>query len=243
MPSEWTEVPPPTQLVITQLGERLHAVGNTITVFIDGSGGKNTSDPRLRRCGWAWVIAGPHAPISGVNRNLLGPQTVPRAELSALIEFVRELEIDPHIENVTIYSDCKIVVDLFNAGIHRCKQSKLWQLWRDVWEPDERLRPRMTSFTILKVKSHSNTAPTELKHGNDMADKYAGEAVREVTSGDAARVLRLDRKTRLIQERMIQAICMLPKRGRHPEEAAPEASQIRAPRIAAAKKLVAIQKD
>ena len=30
---------------------------------------------------------------------------------------------------------------------------------------------------------------------------------------------------------------MLPKRGRHPQEAAPEASQARAPRIAAAKKL------
>ena len=40
MPSEWTEVPPPTQLVITQLGGRLTAVGNTIVVFTDGSGGE-----------------------------------------------------------------------------------------------------------------------------------------------------------------------------------------------------------
>ena len=95
----------------------------------------------------------------------------------------------------------------------------------------------MTSFTTLKVKSHSDTVPAELKHGNDMADMYAGEAVREITSGDEARVLRLDRKTRLIQERMIQALFMFPKRGRHPQEAAPEASQIRAPRIAATKKL------
>ena len=177
----------------------------------------------MRRCGWAWVIAGPHAPISGVSGNLLGPQTVPRAELTTLIEFVREFEIHPHTSNVTIYSGCKMVVDLFNAGIQRCKQSKLWELWRDFWEPYERLRPRMEAFTILKVKSHSDAVPTELKHGNDMADKYAGEAVREVTSGDKARVFRLDRKTRLIQERMIQALFMLPKRGRHPDEAAPEA--------------------
>ena len=70
----------------------------------------------------------------------------------------------------------------------------------------------MTSFTILRVKSHSDTVPAELKHGNDMADKYAGEAVREITSGDEARVLRLDRKTRLIQARMVQALSMLPKR-------------------------------
>ena len=180
------------------------------------------------------MTAGAHTPICGVIGNLLGPQTVPRAELTALIEFVRELEIHPHITDVTIYSDCKMFVDLFNGCIQRCKKSKLWELWRDFWEPFERLRKRMTSFTIHKVKSHSDAVPSELKHGNHMADKYAGEAVREVTSGDEARVRRLDRKTRLIQERMIQAVFMLPKRGRHPEESAPEPTTNRAPRIAAA---------
>ena len=54
--------------------------------------------------------------------------------------------------------------------------------------------------------------PREHKHGNDMADKYAGDAVIEVASVDEARVRRLDRKTRLIQERMIQAIFLLPRR-------------------------------
>ena len=108
-----------------------------------------------------------------------------------------------------------MVVDLFNAGKARCMMSDLWEMWRDFWGPFERIQHRLESFTIIKVKSHSDSVPTNLKHGNDMADKYAGEAVREVTSGDEARVLRLDRKTRLIQERMIQAIFMLPKRGRH----------------------------
>ena len=115
-----------TNRVITQLGDRLTVVGHTIIVFTDGSGGKNTNDPRLRRCGWAWVIPGTHSPICGVSGNMLGPQTVPR---TALLEFVRELEIHPHIINVTIYSDWKMVVDLFNGGIERCKQSKLWELW------------------------------------------------------------------------------------------------------------------
>ena len=94
----------------------------------------------------------------------------------------------------------------------------------------------MQSFNILKVKSHSDTMPADLKYGNDMADKYAGEAVREVTSGDEARVLRLDRKTRLFQERMIQAIFLLPKRARHPEEPAAE-PDARAPRLSAARRL------
>ena len=237
MPSAWTEVPTPTHVTVNQLGARLAEASCTIVVFTDGSGGKNTIDPRLSRCGWAWVIPGPDGPICGVCVNLTGEQTVPRAELKALIEFILELEHATHITNVTIYSDCKMVVDLFAAGVERCKKSNLWEMWRDFWGPYERLRPRMLSFTILKVKSHSDTVPADLKYGNDMADKYAGEAVREVTSGDEARVFRLDRKTRLFQERMIQAIFLLPKRARHPEEPAAEPNITRAPRVAAAKRL------
>ena len=105
--------------------------------------------------------------------------------------------------------------------------------------------PLMTgSSKVLQVLKSAKSNPTdnveieslEHKHGNDMADKYAGAAVIEVTSGDEARVRRLVRKTRLIQEPMIQAISMLPKRARHPHETAAEPSTDRAPRIAAAKR-------
>ena len=181
MPSEWTEVPAPTHVTVIQHGYRLHEAAATIVVFTDGSGGKNTSDPRLRRCGWAWNIPGPNGPTCGVSGNMTGPQTVPRAELKALIEFILELEHAQHITDVTIYSDCKMVVDLFNAGIERCKLSNLWEMWRDFWGPFNSLHHRMKSFTILKVKSHSDNVPTDLKYGNDMADKYAGEAVREIS--------------------------------------------------------------
>ena len=51
------------------------------------------------------------------------------AELMAPIKFVREFEIAPQIDEVEIYSDCKMVVDLFNGGIDRCKQSRLWEFW------------------------------------------------------------------------------------------------------------------
>ena len=111
MPAEWTEVPTPTHVTVLQHGERLANAPDTLAAFTDGSGGKNTSDPRLRRCGWAWVIPGPNGPICGVSGNMTGPQTVPRAELKALIEFVLELEQAHHITNVTIHSDCKMVVD------------------------------------------------------------------------------------------------------------------------------------
>ena len=93
MPSAWTAVETPTYQVITPLGRSLHHMPSDITVYTDGSGGKNSDDPSVRRCGWAWVIPGATSPESGRCGNLQGPQTVPRAELTALIEFVRELEI------------------------------------------------------------------------------------------------------------------------------------------------------
>ena len=95
MPSEWTKVETPTYQVVTPLGRPLQDMPTEVVVYTDGSGGRNTDDPRLRRCGWAWVIAGPATPECGRCGNLLGEQTVPRAELTAVIEFVRELEISP----------------------------------------------------------------------------------------------------------------------------------------------------
>ena len=80
-------------------------------------GCKNTDDPGLRRCGWSWVIPGAINPECGRCGSLLGrPPDCPEAELIAIIEFIRELEIAPQITDVVIYSDCKMVVDLFNGG-------------------------------------------------------------------------------------------------------------------------------
>ena len=128
MPSEWTAIETPTYQVITPLGKILLEMPASIKVYTDGSGGKNTDDPRLRRCGWSWVIPGANHPECGKCGNLLGPQTLPRAELIAIIEFIRELEIALQVTDVVIYSDCKRVVDLFNGGTDRCKKSKLWEL-------------------------------------------------------------------------------------------------------------------
>ena len=77
-------------------------------------------------------------------------------------------------------------------------QSKLWEVWKDFWAAYERIIQGMDIFDIGKVKSHCsdiNIVPVEHKHGNDMADHYAGRTVIEVTLGDKARVRRLDWKT------------------------------------------------
>ena len=146
MPASWTKVDPPQYRVVTPLGQSLQEMPSSITVYTDGSGGKNSDDPRLRRCGWAWVIPGLTTPDCGSCRNLLGQQTVPRAEITARIEFVRELEISPRIKKMVLHSDCKMVVDLLNECKERCKQSRLWELWRDSWELYDRIEDTLSRF-------------------------------------------------------------------------------------------------
>ena len=75
---------------------------------------------------------------------------------------------------------------------------------------------------IQKVKAHTdddNIAAPELRRGNQCADHHAGLAVVEVPASEASSIGWLGRKLRAIQERMIIALQMLPRRGRHPQEA------------------------
>ena len=55
-----------------------------------------------------------------------------------------------------------------------------------------------------------------MQDGNNCADHHAGLAVRECPSGEANRIRNIDSKARWFQERMVQALLMLPKKGRHP---------------------------
>ena len=79
----------------------------------DGSGGRFSRNARLRRCGYAFVIFSSEGRVLlSLQAPLPGPkQTVPRAEISALIEVFNHTEGD-----ILICSDCKHVVDIFNKG-------------------------------------------------------------------------------------------------------------------------------
>ena len=103
-------------MVVTPLGTSLKEGPGKIVVCSDGSGGRNTKDPCLRQCGWAWIIVGDNGQPRSVScGNLLGPQTVPGAEPTALVELVRSLEEAEHITEVETWSDCKTVVEGFNG--------------------------------------------------------------------------------------------------------------------------------
>eukprot|EP00969_Alexandrium_andersonii_P025681 1121389-Alexandrium_andersonii.AAC.1 len=58
--------------------------------YLDGSGGRHTADPRVRRCGWSCVCTKGHGEGTNLDFAVLGTlegwrQTVPRAELQAAV--------------------------------------------------------------------------------------------------------------------------------------------------------------
>ena len=66
---------------------------------------------------------------------------------------------------------------------------------------------------MIKVKSHETDiekVPKDLQDGNNCADYHAGQAVIECPAGEANRIGNIDSKSRWFQERMIQAIILLP---------------------------------
>ena len=102
-PAEWT-VPPhfpydeslPDYDPLIEADE--YVVGDRLNpkeeVFLDGSGGKFSKDPRLRRCGWAWCQVSRSTLTflrgqSGVLQAIT--QTVPRAETMALEYAIRAI--------------------------------------------------------------------------------------------------------------------------------------------------------
>ena len=135
--------------------------GHKVQIYTDGSGGRSTSDKRLRRCGWAWVV-----PRPGTNRDALygargaleGKQTVPRAELLAILTCLMDIKGHATIKNETIYSDCKMAVDGVAKGRQYTSKTKLGQLWASVWDGFEECLANGMHIEVLKVKSHENLA-------------------------------------------------------------------------------------
>ena len=116
-PSSWYPELPVAEQPFTEDFGSLDIVGGH--VFTDGSGGTETKDPRLRRCGYgvAWVLA------NGGMLNTLGGragilhgriQSVARAELLAAVVAL-ELCVNA-TQQVIIWTDCMFVINGFARG-------------------------------------------------------------------------------------------------------------------------------
>ena len=144
----------------------------------DGSGGLYTSDPRLRRAGWSWVLVDQdYKIVLAAYGTLPGKrQTVPRAELQALLHFTQNTQ-----------GSCNFYIDCLSVIINYRKLLKGWipglkeangDLWGDL---KEALKERQGHINVQKIDSHESCTAAIAAGGteegwvvNNLADDLAG---------------------------------------------------------------------
>ncbi len=134
-PIQWVErfceAPPSSRIVLSRgSSDEPVALDAGMTIATDGSGGAFSSDPRLRRCGWGFmVLDGAGQEVCPGRGPLLGwRQTVPLAELAA-VRALLHVTTGP----IQVYIDSKVVV----KGIHRgasWRHTRNAYQWEDVWK-------------------------------------------------------------------------------------------------------------
>ena len=193
VPAEWTAVPPPCQVSdpcednMDGVADRCGTPRNRLWLFGDGSGGVNTRDARLRRCGWAWVELQTegNAPTENLHRVKCAPlhgrrQTVNRAELLALVDALQSTQ-----GSITFVSDSAYVVNGFLklSGRLRFKPRSNRDLWSTL-----SAAAADRDVEVRKIESHldrdhpevvNGTYPLAWVYGNDSADELAGEAAAD----------------------------------------------------------------
>ena len=177
-------------------------------VFTDGSGGAETKDNRLRRCGFgvAWILSsgGLLSTLGGRAGILHGRnQSVARAELLAAVEALR-------LSRKATRTDCMFVINGFARG-RRKKHLSHVDLREEFWKAHDALG---TPILFHKVwRSHATGAkiatglisPLEA-YGNEAADKLAARgAFRNALSMEHVAATRnTDSRVRLVQTRLIE---------------------------------------
>ena len=145
----------------------------------DGSGGIFSSDPRVRRVGWGAVIG--TRPQNGrviqgwAMGTLEGLQTVPRAELRALVWIASMTDGD-----IEIAVDASYVVKGYEKG-ERHLHLNHQDLWGQLWAAVDH---RVGSIRLVWTKSHPSAAylskhpevPEWQYHMNAWADAFADRA-------------------------------------------------------------------
>ena len=148
----------------------------TVSVFYsDGSGGPDSSDPFIRRCGWGFVgLANGHI-VFGQGGGLVGPkQTVPRAELFALLQIAKSR---PAGSACRVGVDCQYLIDGASGSRHKAANGSNGDLWDEYFSV---LDPGSLDINLFKVKSHRKYEDIVLGFisviefvGNAAADAFA----------------------------------------------------------------------
>ena len=218
LPAAMTEVSTPFPEVEswTVLGDspRLGTLWPGGTYYTDASGGAYGIIPQLRRCGVAGALLdgdkfiwGFHGPLPGRH------QTIPRAELFAIVTVLRT--VDP-AASLVICTDSQIAVRQFTAGRSATEASLNCDVWEDFWNCWD-LRLQHCATTSLRwVKGHVDAA-SWFKYncnlndfvGNGIADALANRAAADalLPPRDVQPVLKALQLVQLVQAR---ALAILP---------------------------------
>ena len=183
--------------------------------FTDGSGGAETEDPRLRRCGdgvtWIFSDGGLLHTLGGRAGILHGRnQSVARAELRAAVEALRLAR--KATRQVIIWTDCMFVINGFARGRRR-KHLSHADLWVEFWKAHDAISPPVQLHKVWR--SHATEAgiaaglisPLEAC-GNEVADKLASRGARRkaLSMEYAAATRSTDLRVRLVQTRLVEMI-------------------------------------
>ena len=231
VPADWIKVDPPPlsaeptfvpASVTTENDARALLRGTSSRPLLacgDGSGGTASSDPRLRRAAWAWALmdnsASPEGNAAHVAAGWSSPlvgdfacgqkQTVNRAELSALLDFLKQSAGDADFITDSAY--VLKGVRRIQSGQHKKLKSNL-DLWRECM-------PLVAQRTLRvhKVESHiaedhpdvlNKIIPLDWVRGNTWADEFAGLAAAEaaVPVSQAEAIGWVDRTASIVRNRL-----------------------------------------
>ena len=211
------------------MGERIPA----LRAYGDGSGGEYTSDPRLRRCGWGFVLQQGESLQNGMYGTLPGVrQTVPRAEITAATQALNHSVPSEGAATFEFCTDCMVLVNGWWRGKAKCMQSCNADVWEDFWNAVDAFPG---AVLIRKVKAHTTQEDVEAgrisaedKKGNEAADHNAGLGAKlhEPTFAQRREVMWADIYSWLVQTRLL-AICLKANRQRPPERERPAAERSR----------------
>ena len=190
--------------------------GERLLVCGDGSGGEYGSDPRYRRCGWAWALmgaeAGPHIVRAAAQGPLPGPrQTNNRAELYAFLHTLRSTH-----GPLTYWTDSDILKRGWDRRRHAARRFHRGNgdLWRMIAKELRSREGGELDIDVAHINSHIDleTAltkgwPPEAWHGNAAADHRAGEAAaaHQIPEQRMACFEWVRATSHLVRQRIIQA--------------------------------------
>ena len=219
MPKEWQEPQSKPSSVATartfEIGMRSSMEEMPLQLWgTDGSGGKYGNAMHLMRCGWGAACTRPNPMHPSVVYGMYGDlpsysdeedsQTVPRAEIHALIQAV---SIEDGVDKI-IYVDSEHVVTGANSKEKAMKSANM-DLWEKHWSLVEQQR---CTIMVRRVKAHRDdeyllSRPSEICKflANRAADWLADQdaALHEVSRADAARSKMMDEIGTQVRQRML----------------------------------------